>query len=197
MDGLKQKLSNIFFAFQEGIYAVRNVYSEKGLSILRFPLLMIIVGPLVVWVLLYKPAANSYVRKSKIISSLKAQKAYGADFSNIRNTVIEKENILFGESNKSGWLSGIIRKVCSEENVVVRSMSEQRESALGQHYIKAYIDFGFYGSFEQAVKVITELENNKYFINIGQIEISKAPGKDDLGRVSVAITAETVLAKGK
>ncbi len=195
MGNLKQKFTDMFAWMQDGIHAVTSVYSEKGPGIFKIPALMLVLGPLAIWMFLYKPAYNSYTRKSRFISSIQAQKEYGSDFLKLKKDLSQKENILVRGTDKSSWLSSFIRGKCADENVIIRSMTDQQESELGKHYIKATINFSFSSSFDKAVKVIVSLENSPYLIRVSQVDFTKSPTGSDLGRVSVSITADTIIPK--
>lgn len=196
MKSLKNKFIKMISWLQEGMYAVSSVYSQKGLGILKTPVIVLILGPILVWILLYKPAHNSYVKKTRLISSIQAQKRYGAAFVKLKNELSQKENV-FVKADTPGWLSSFIRETCAKENVIIRSMTDQQETDIGKHYIKATINFSFFGSFEKAVNVIVALENSPYFMRLSQVDFTKSPSGNDLARVSVTITAETIVAKEK
>ena len=197
MGNFKQKIEDFIGKIQDGMYAVQSVYRKEGLNVFKAPILVIILMPFIIWTFMYRPSVRAYRKNLKVISSIEAQKRYGRDFAKLQDEIIRKESMLPDSSEKSDWLSKTIRKTCAEHGITIQSMAEQQESLLGEHYIVASTAFKFYSNFNSVAKLIESLENTPYFIMLSQVEISKSPGKDDLGRVSVSITVETVFSKKK
>lgn len=189
---MKIKLRNIKQGLIEAVLAVYTVYTEKGISPLRLPLLIAAAAVFMLYMAVYSPLVVKIAKERKAINSLAASSKYASVFEDYRSKLSAYERKLPALRDKDKWLFDVVMSASQKVGVRPDSVSQQQETEI-DNFILASRDVGAVVTFKSLAELLGRIESSPFYLKISQLAVRKEPSK--LGMVTVQFQVSTVFMK--
>lgn len=185
---------NTWQNLKEGMYTARILYSEKGISPFRLPLLVLISVFMLLYMGVHKPIISKLQRDRSEMDSLNASTQYASVFNKHRSWLISHQKELPPIKDKDNWLFNAVARASQQEGIATPTISQQTEREVND-FVVVNRKISAVTTFKKAAKWIEKIENLPFLVRISNLSIQKSANK--IGFVKLKFQVDTVFMKSK